>query len=108
MPCFFASSSATAPTRRSLAVLYGVLAALYFGPHFSQAIAKLTGLQCFPLLLLLAAIWQARQLWPLDLTQYVGERGLQSSRPHLDRPRWRLTLRRGARNLATRGMVIRQ
>ena len=40
-----------------------VIAALYFGPHLSQLIAKPTGLQFFPLLLLGYAVFQARLFW---------------------------------------------
>ena len=54
--------------------LYLALLGLYFGPHFSQSMAKTIGLQLFPLLMLFAAGWQARQLW-----QRVG-------RQHPDRP----------------------
>ena len=48
-----------------------VLAALYFGPHLSQLIAKSSGVQFFPLLLLGYAVFQARLFW-LETRSAVG------------------------------------
>ena len=37
-----------------------LLGSLYFGPHLSQAVAKLYGVQIFPLVLCVIAVWQVR------------------------------------------------
>ena len=43
--------------------VYLSLAVLFFGPHLSQSVAKLTGCQPFTLALLALTVWQARQFW---------------------------------------------
>jgi len=51
------------PLARHCVAWQAAIAALYFGPHVSQLIAKSSGLQFFPLLLLGYAIFQARLFW---------------------------------------------
>jgi alpha-1,2-mannosyltransferase len=59
---FLVDSPAAAPSGATensagvtMAMLYSVLPFIYFGPHVSQAVAKSTGVQLFPLLLLMMA-----------------------------------------------------
>ena len=44
-------------------LVYTALITLYFGPHLSQALAKLAGCQFFALGLVAIALWQARLVW---------------------------------------------
>ena len=48
---------------RGFAWAYLLLSVLYFGPHLSQAVAKVTGWQFFPLALAAMAVWQVRRFW---------------------------------------------
>jgi hypothetical protein len=51
------------PFARHCVAWQAAIAAIYFGPHLSQLIAKSCGLQFFPLLLLGYAVFQARLFW---------------------------------------------
>ncbi len=51
------------PFDRHCVAWQAAIATFYFGPHLSQLIAKSTGLQFFPLLLLGYAVFQARLFW---------------------------------------------
>ena len=42
---------------------YVLLPAVYFGPHLSQAVAKATGWQFFPVALAAIAAWQGQRFW---------------------------------------------
>jgi len=57
------STTGRYPFARHCVAWQAVIATLYFGPHLSQLIAKSTGLQFFPLLLLGYAVFQARLFW---------------------------------------------
>jgi len=63
------------------------LAAVYFGPHLSQLLARSTGLQFFPLLLLGWAGFQARLWWrepgAESLARRAGDQACADSRGHL-------------------------
>jgi len=57
------ASTGRYPLARHCVAWQAAIAAIYFGPHLSQLIAKSSGLQFFPLLLLGYAIFQARLFW---------------------------------------------
>lgn len=69
-----------APSGRYPLTRHGVawqvaMAAVYFGPHLSQLMAKSTGLQLFPLLLLGFAVFQARLFWLETRVEDASDRG---------------------------------
>jgi len=78
------SESGYYPLTRHSAAWQVALAALFFGPHISQLVAKSHGVQFFPLLLLAFGGFQARLLWRAtrsrsmegDLESYAASRSI--------------------------------
>jgi hypothetical protein len=67
------------PFARHWVAWQAAIAAIYFGPHLSQLIAKTTGIQFFPLLLLGYAIFQARLYWLETRTHALANDGPPSA-----------------------------
>jgi hypothetical protein len=63
------------PFARHCVAWQAAIAAIYFGPHLSQLIAKSCGLQFFPLLLLGYAVFQARLFWQETDTRSLATGG---------------------------------
>ena len=58
---FLIRSSDEEPTAVSAGAMQLVLATLFFAPHLSQSLAKIFGLQIFPIALLIIALWFLRK-----------------------------------------------
>jgi len=63
----FALSAGFSRLSRASVLPYGALAAFYFGPHISQAVAQVTGWQWSAILLVALAGWQARRFAALPV-----------------------------------------